>query len=259
MQQIVVSTIEEGVQKAKDILYKQVDAKTILFLSGGNTPKSLYESLTQDSIIRPAGVAMIDERFGEKMHEKSNERIIAQSGLLNYFQMLAIPWYPILSYHPELDLTGQAHNDISLEETAKAYDTQVRDLLFHFPTSIGILGIGADGHTAGIPAKAGITLENSVNSESLWGWRNPAEMNMASLSDLVTSYNDTTGTYGKRITMTFTALSMFDTLIVLAFGEDKKWALEQMYTQGSFEDIPARFYQQREIAQKTLIITDQNV
>jgi 6-phosphogluconolactonase/glucosamine-6-phosphate isomerase/deaminase len=50
---------------------------------------------------------------------------------------------------------------------------------------------------------------------------------------------------------------MQDLLIVLVFGEDKKAALESLFASGSEEEIPARFYKRREVAEKVLIVTDQ--
>ena len=42
-------------------------------------------------------------------------------------------------------------------------------------------------------------------------------------------------------------------------GIAEKEALKKAFTQGSLEEIPARFYQQREIAKKTIFITDQKI
>ena len=67
------------------------------------------------------------------------------------------------------------------------------------------------------------------------------------------------GKFKKRITLTFNALSKMDLMIVLVFGSAKKKALNLMFTQGSVEEIPARFFKLSDIAKKTILITDQKV
>ena len=54
MQIVVVQNEEKGIEKAKEILEEKVDKKTVLFLSGGSTPKSLYSALAHEKIIHPA-------------------------------------------------------------------------------------------------------------------------------------------------------------------------------------------------------------
>ena len=117
MQIIVATDFQKAVEKAKEILYEKVDRKTVLFLSGGATPKSLYSSLAKDTIIRPAAVGMIDERYGKKLHEKSNELMIQESSLLDYLGIQKVPFYPIL------------HNNLSRENASKSYDKTTRERL----------------------------------------------------------------------------------------------------------------------------------
>jgi 6-phosphogluconolactonase/glucosamine-6-phosphate isomerase/deaminase len=59
--------------------------------------------------------------------------------------------------------------------------------------------------------------------------------------------------------MTFLGLSMLDLYILFVFGEAKKGALKKMFTNGSEEDLPARFFKRAEVAKKTVLITDQQV
>ena len=227
-----VSNSHEGLLLAKEVLYQVVTSQTVLYLSGGSTPKVLYEQLAKDEKIKPGAVGMIDERFGPPFHEKSNEKMIKETGLLRYLQMRDIPWYPILKGH-------------NREETAHKYDEKLRQLHASYPKSVAIVGVGSDGHTAGIPA-FNETLKDQIAT-------------IYETYDLVTHYHDTSGVYGERVTMTFVGLSMLDTLIVLAFGEEKKKALELLFTDGSEQEIPARFFKRPEITKKTLFITDQTI
>lgn len=242
-----VSDTEQGNEAAFKLLIQLLNPKTLLFLSGGMTPKILYESLAQ-SDLHIGAVGMIDERFGNKLHANSNELMIKNTGLLRILSLLQIPFYPILG------------KDVSMEEAGDNYDQKIRELFASYPRSIGILGIGSDGHTAGILAR---------NSK----FKIPAstakrgEQNSKFESEFITSYKLEQGEFKERITMTFLGLSMLDIFIILAFGKDKKSALKQMFNVGSAsnqssrdkseEEIPARFYLRPDIAKKTILVTDQ--
>jgi len=226
---IRVASIEEGIAKASQFLYKNVDRQTALFLSGGSSPKPLYEYLAHDARVQAATVALIDERYGAVMHESSNERMIKETNFFSYCNKTAIPVKTVL------------HNDISLEETADRYDLVVREILFHLPKSVAILGLGEDGHIAGL-APSRKDFENPLfekNAESL----------------LVGSFDDH-GKFGQRITMTFTALSMVDHFLVWVMGENKRQALEEIYNHKKESDIPGRFFMRDDITSKVTLITD---
>lgn len=228
-----VSDTSEGIDLAKTILAGIIDKHMLLLLSGGRTPKDLYTSLAKEEAIIPGAVGMIDERFGLKFHENSNELMIRNTGFLRYLEMRDIPFYSILEQKK------------SISETATAYDDQLREFFSKYHKTIGILGIGIDGHTAGIPA-----LDATFRSqhESLY-----------SGTDVVSGYTDETGKYGERITMTFLGLAHLDLFLVLVFGVDKKSALDEVFSEGPEEVIPGRFFKQPSIAKRTLIITDQNI
>lgn len=235
-QGITVCSVEnqiDGIDLAAAVLYEVTDKKTVLYLSGGGTPKNLYAKLSKEEMLTPGAVGIVDERFGPKNHPKSNELMIKNSGLLRYLEMIDIPFYPILQ-------------GLDREETAKRYDEKIREMNAIFPNSVAIVGIGTDGHTAGLPAQNFLRRLGGSNFK-------------LDKHSLVTEHNDTSGKYGERVTMTFLGLEMMDLLIVLVFGEDKKDALEAMFSFGSEQEIPARFYKRPEIARKTLLITDQRV
>ncbi|MGH7246000.1 MAG: 6-phosphogluconolactonase, partial [Candidatus Levyibacteriota bacterium] len=224
---------EEGIERAKEELYKRVDNRTVLFLSGGQTPLPLYRLLAFEEIIKPAVVGLVDERYGKSLHDDSNELLIKGTGLLDYLEKQKIPFYPMLG------------NDVDITQAAQQYDKKTRDLFFQFPKSIAVTGIGKDGHTAGIaPNRTDFTnpLFNT-NQNDLY----------------VAHFDDEKGPFKKRVTMTFNGLALIDFFIVLAFGQEKAEALRKVFIQGDLEEIPARFYQQPDIVGKTLFITDQNI
>ncbi|MCL4354744.1 6-phosphogluconolactonase [Patescibacteria group bacterium] len=221
----IVKSKEQGAEIAKELILENISPETVLFLSGGSTPKLLYEAL-KNVDLKLGAAAIVDERFGKKMHENSNEKMIEETGLIDFFKKQSIRFYKVLE-------------DKEIEETTKDYDETVRFLLYQFKKSIGILGIGEDGHIAGIPP--GINLNNQTQN------------------DLVISFDNFPGKHRERITLTFLALSMLDLIIVLVFGKEKKKALKKMLKEGSIEEIPARFLVQDEIAKKTIVITDQKI
>lgn len=228
-----VADAAAGIALAKSILYEIVDSKTVLYLSGGRTPKSLYEILAQEERIKPGAVGMVDERFGKKFHGNSNEKMIRETGFQRYLEILDIPFYPLLQ------------NELSREETAENYDEKVRHLNVTFPKSVAILGVGADGHTSSVAP-------NRKN------FKNPM-FDLEQNHLLVSSFDDPKSFYGARVGMTLLGLSMLDALLVLVFGDDKAEAMEALFEEGKEDEIPARFFKRPEIAKKTLFITDQNV
>ena len=182
-----------GVELAKREIYKIVDERTALFLSGGSTPKPLYQILAKEGKLKVGAVAMVDERFGPSFHQNSNEKMIKDTGFLSYLESENIPFYGTLKNKP-------------LEETARDYDETIRYLLKSFPKSIAILGVGKDKHTASL-------LEDWVPSKD--------EENL-----LVTQLKDFPGEFKERTTLTLFGLSMIDLLLVLVFGEDKKGVIK---------------------------------
>lgn len=230
-----VQNAEAGIDLTKSLLYEFTDKKTILYLSGGRTPKELYKTLAHEEIIEPGAIGMIDERYGKKFHENSNEKMLQGSGLLRYLQIKNIPFYPII-----------ISNDQTREDASETYDGKVRSLTTTFQQSIGIMGIGADGHTSSIAPNRKADFSNPMFEK---------ERQHCMVSD----FNDPKSHYGQRIGMTFLGLSLLDMLIVLVFGEDKKEALENIFEEGPEEVIPGRFYKRTNIAPKTLFITDQQI
>ncbi|MBI2330090.1 6-phosphogluconolactonase [Candidatus Daviesbacteria bacterium] len=196
----------EASQKALDLLITSVDSNTLLLLSGGASPDLLYQLIVQDNTLRPGAVALIDERFGVPMHDNSNEKMIAGTGLLAYINNEGIPFYGILK-------------NSDMEIAARAYEQITKDLFRKFSKKIAIMGIGSDGHTAGIKP-------DLEYNHARW----------------VVAYDDTAGSFGKRVTLTFEALSEIDEFTILVFGENKKEAFEKMFEESDEKKVPMAFY-----------------
>src|SRR5258708_7944325 len=68
-----------GVELAKELLNEIVDKNSVLYLSGGSMQR-LYELLAKEETILPGAVGLVDERFGEPMHDNSNEKMVRETG-----------------------------------------------------------------------------------------------------------------------------------------------------------------------------------
>ncbi|GDX62034.1 hypothetical protein LBMAG33_3440 [Candidatus Levyibacteriota bacterium] len=251
---ITVLDAEEGFDVANKIIKHIVTKKTLLLLSGGQTPRELYIEIANQGIICPGAVGLIDERYGAISHKNSNELMLENTGLIKYFDSINIPFYSILKKKSLIDsnLVDNSNlfindNKLSLGRTSAAieYDNRLRSLFADFSKSIGILGIGADGHTAGIAGNRK-DFKNPLFEKEI-------------MNNIVSDFNDKLGIFGERISMTFLGLSMLDFLFVLVFGKAKQNALSKMFAHGSLEDVPSRFFLRPEISQKTLLITDQTI
>ncbi len=223
---------DQGLQIGKTLLTNLADNKTAVFLSGGKTPAPMYQLLAQEEKFAPGVVGMVDERYGEKFHAQSNELMIQNTGLLRYLTMRGIMFHPILQ------------GEEGIIETTSAYDATLRNIFNQYQTLVALMGLGSDGHTAGLlPQSFKFQITNSNSTKY----------------DYVSAYEYPDGLYKQRISMTFLGLSMLDLYIILAFGEDKKEAILKMFDSGSEEEIPARFYLDAKNKKKTVLITDQEL
>jgi 6-phosphogluconolactonase/glucosamine-6-phosphate isomerase/deaminase len=244
-------TVNRANDVATEILEKYCDFKTAIFLSGGNTPKKLYELTAKNRNLKAGAVGQIDERFGKKGYRHSNEAMIEGTGLIKYFESKNIRFYPVLQ-----------NGELSIKDTATQYDEALRFIFKYIPKSVGILGIGADGHTAGIPSG---NQKGNIKNQKLMDINKRIKNDQGSF---VSYYEDESKIYGPRITMNYTGLSQLDLLLVMVLGSEKREALKNVFkyvhSTGSglsreIEDCPARFYLRPEIARKTIMITDQAV
>lgn len=225
MQKIAVSNDLAGFELGKNKIYEIVDRKTVLFLSGGKTPMPLYRKFAKEKIIKPGAVAIVDERWGEPMHRNSNEKMIKDTGFLDYLHSINTPFYSVLKSRK------------SRNKSAEEYDELVRYLLKWFPKSVAVLGMGSDGHIAGLPA----------GNEKL----------KTKNEKLVEEFDDFPGDFPQRITLTFNALSQMDHIFLLVFGNDKKKGLKLLFEDGPVEEVPARFLKTSGTTEKVILITDQ--
>lgn len=167
--------------------------EVVWLLSGGSNVLIAAAVMTgiPQGLVSGLTLMLLDERYGPVGHTDSNWQALHDGGFL----------------------PGEAHVLPVLQEgldaaaTAKQFDARAHEVLEGAALVIGQIGIGADGHVAGILPNSPAAHENSA---------------------LVCAYES--DPYS-RITMTFPALRRLDAAYVFAFGDSKQQALMQLREQ----------------------------
>lgn len=187
---VIAQTIAAHLDQNKPILW---------LVSGGSAIEVAVQARQQlTNNLDKLTVILMDERYGAPGHKDSNWQKLLDAG----FDTSAINSYPVL-----------AGDD--LETTTQQYEAQLADALQKTHFTIGLFGIGADGHTAGI-----LPHSPAVHSQQL-----------------AASYQAPDFT---RITMTPLAIAKVDQALVYAVGDSKKVALENLKTAKPVDEQPAQ-------------------
>lgn len=232
---VKVKDRDEGNLRARDIIKNIVDSQTLLALSGGTSPdyrKMIVEPATplrsarqsfEGQSIMPGAICVVDERYGEPFHKDSNELLLQNAQVFDFAQKNSIELHKILCGREIL-------------ETEKEYDKTIIDLFGKFSKKVGVMGVGANLHTAGVfPYSAAVKAPDFVVAETV------------------------EDKFPQRITLTLRALGEFANFVILAFGPAKQDALRVMLDEKEtdMQKYPAIFY--RKCFAKSWLITDQEV
>lgn len=188
------------------ILWKLTEKPTIsIALSGGNSPKKIYQELSQNKKIDWSKVElfMVDERYVPKDSEQSNFRMIEEN---------------LLSKLPPIKGFYDFNTQIPLEESAEQYDELLEKRggkLF----DLVLLGMGTDGHTASL----------FPGNEAL-----NEKIKLATTSKATDGQN--------RLTLTFPALFSCEKIMFLIRGKEKKETLKKVLSKEKMEldTLPAK-------------------
>jgi 6-phosphogluconolactonase len=194
-------------------------------LSGGRTPRELYDALAKDYKDgidwKKTHLFFGDERFVPKDHEQSNFRMADES----LFSRVPVPEenvYPI----PTQEATPKL--------AADRYETALREFFMdtEFPRfDLLLLGLGADGHVVSLfPGDAALV------EKRRWAVPSVAPDSYA---------------VRERITVTFPVINAADTVVMIVAGEEKRGILGRLL--GGNTGIPA---DQIEPEVRFLIFTD---
>ncbi len=193
--------------------------KILILLSGGSVI-NLYKKLAgyirsanikNDSLV----VGQVDERFkpenskletrNSNKTSKINSQIIGETGLWEVCNKKSIPYY----------LVSQ---EGTLEESAEKYDQTISKLFKEYTYKIAVLGIGEDGHTAGLLPG----YEKAWNIDKfVVGYKIDDGQNKAMAISCPNIFR-------QRITVTPKTLQDLDQVLVVASGENKKEAIREI-------------------------------
>jgi 6-phosphogluconolactonase len=109
-----------------------------LMLSGGNTPRPAYAQLSARPLHPGADLALL---YSDERHVPADSPASNYRASLPLIEALALPERQVLRVRTEL----------ALDEAAADYARQLSDrLAAGAPIHLGLLGLGADGHTASL-------------------------------------------------------------------------------------------------------------
>lgn len=167
LDELLANARTEWIERAQKAL--RARRRFTVALSGGSTPKRLYESLVD----APLDWARVQVFFGD-------ERCVPPEHADSNFHMAREAWLSKVPI-PERNLHRFRTEDADPERVAKDYETQLQSFFKLRPGEVPtfdlcLMGMGADGHTASLfPGTTALSeevrLAVSVWVESLGAWR----------------------------------------------------------------------------------------
>ncbi|TFG88503.1 MAG: 6-phosphogluconolactonase [Hyphomicrobiales bacterium] len=187
--------------------------RTIVALSGGNTPKPLYELLAQEPIKSRLPWDRVHWVLGD-------ERFVPPSDPASNFGMARAAFLSHVPVPPE-NVHPVETDGVTLEEAAKRYETMLKGLdgadalqADRPLRSLTLLGLGEDGHTASLLPGEPVLQERKR-------WVAPVPK----------------GREEERITLTYPALDSSAVVAFLVSGEGKREILDKILSGDT--DVPA--------------------
>lgn len=138
----------------------------IVALSGGSTPKAIFEKLSQTSYADELEWSKVllfwgDERAVPPTDPESNFRMAMDAGL----KTLSIPKEHVF----------RMKGEDNIQENARAYEAKIKEVLGNHPFDLIMLGMGPDGHTASLfpgtkalDEKTALAVANEVPQKKSW-------------------------------------------------------------------------------------------
>jgi 6-phosphogluconolactonase len=206
MPEIAISPLTSKIKGALNI------GPTLWLIPGGSNIAlaiAVMELLSTD-LTRNLTIALTDERFGPYNHPDSN-----------WAQLKRLGFDPKQARVIETLREGDSSDMAAV--TAR-YNAEIDDALDNASTTIGLFGMGEDGHIAGI--LPGSIATNEQNYTTVVGY---------------------SSTPFDRLTITFPAIRRLSTLFLVVMGENKRIQIERLINQDLPLDVqPAQIIKQVE-------------
>lgn len=203
LQEDSVAALDEGLKERGEATF---------LVSGGSSPAPLYQRLSQIALDwSRIQVALVDERWVEPGHAKSNETFV-QENLLQH----AAGQAPFLGMK-----NSAASAAVGLAACEQAYGQLTR------PFDLTILGMGPDGHTASLFPHADGLREALMTTDRL----------CAAIS---AHQSEVTGEYTERMSLSLNGILQSRRLVLLITGEEKLKALRAAQEGESVDEMPVR-------------------
>lgn len=177
------------------------DQAVLWLVPGGSSIKVAVRAreLLGDTDLSRLHVGLTDERYGPPKHDDSNWQQLMDSG----FDTFGLNSYPALS------------QDTPIQQAASAYSEQMQSLLADTDYAVGLFGIGADGHTAGL-----LPGNPLMDADELYGQYCALDFD--------------------RISATPKLIEHLDLAMVYATGQNKWPALETLLSNDAEDSMPAQ-------------------
>ncbi len=183
-----------------------------LAVSGGSTPKPLYEALSARELDwSKVTVILVDERWVEPGQSGSNETFVRDSliqGAAKAATFIGLK-SPAARPHEAVDALNAALPDTLL------------------PLDIAVLGMGGDGHTASwFPNAEGLAAALAADAPAM--------------AAITAHRSEVTGDHLLRMTLSLPALETARLSLLMLTGEGKRRTLDIARSDGAIADMPIR-------------------